>query len=144
MAQPTVIPGTKLYVLLGNGATPEVFDNPCGLTTSGFEMAASTNTTLIPDCDDPEAPAWEAKDINALSAQFTGSGVMAVESFDVWKNWFQSAAIKNIQVKLDNPGLGYWQGQFILSALAYGGTRGQKVTIDVTLVNSGAVVWIDA
>jgi len=142
MAQPTVLPGTKLWILLGDGAQPEVFEQPCGLTTRGIAFTASTNTTLIPDCDDPEAPAWEAKDVNGLSAQVSGNGVMAIESFDVWNDWFQSAALKTCQVTLDDPALGHWEGQFILSQLTYGGQRGQKVTVDVTMDNSGAVPWI--
>jgi predicted secreted protein len=142
MAQPTVLPGTKLWILIGDGGSPEVFDQPCGLTTRGISFTASTNTTLIPDCDDPEAPAWEAKDVNGLSAQVSGNGVMAVESFDVWNTWFQSALLRNCQVTLDHPELGHWQGLFILTTLTYGGERGQKVTVDVTLDNSGAVPWI--
>jgi predicted secreted protein len=142
MTQPTVLPGTKLFILVGNGATPEVFDNPCGLTTNGIDFTASTGNTLIPDCADPEAAAWEAKDINALSAQVTGTGVMAIESFSVWNGWFQSGQLKNCQVKLDDPALGYWAGAFVLTSLKYGGTRGQKVTLDITLANSGAVPWV--
>lgn len=141
MAQPTVIVGTKLLILVGNGASPEVFSEPCGLTTKSFDMSASTNSTLIPDCDDPEAPAWEAKDVNSLAATLSGSGVMAVESFDTWQDWFMLATSKNIQIKLDNASLGQWEGSFIISSLKYGGQRGQKVTIDVTMVNDGAVVW---
>ena len=91
MAQPTVIAGTKLLLLVGNGASPEVFAEPCGLTSKGFDMAASTNNTLIPDCDDPEAPAWEAKDVNSLSATVSGQGVMATESLDTWRDWADGA-----------------------------------------------------
>lgn len=144
MAQPTVLPGTKLLILVGDGASPEVFAQPCGLTTTGFTMSASTNSTLIPDCDNPEAPAWEAKDINALSGQATGSGVMAVESFDLWNDWFMSALAKNCQIKLDNAALGSWTGSFVLSSLKYTGSRGNKVTVDVTIENTGAVVWVPA
>ena len=81
MAQPTVIAGTKLLLLVGNGAGPEVFAEPCGLTTKSFDLSASTNTTVLPDCDDPESPAWESIDINAFSASVSGSGVMATQSF---------------------------------------------------------------
>lgn len=144
MAQPTVLPGTKLLLLAGNGADPEVFSQPCGLTTRSFNLSASTNSTLLPDCDDPEAPAWEAKDVNALSAQVSGSGVMAVESFDTWNDWFMAATSKNLQIKLDDAALGHWAGSFILTALNYGGTRGQKVTVEITLQNDGAVVWVPA
>jgi predicted secreted protein len=144
MAQPTVLTGTKLLILVGDGETPEVFSQPCGLTTRTFDLAASTNTTLIPDCLSPDLPAWEAKDVNALSATVSGSGVMAVESFDVWNDWFMGATSKNLQVKLDNAALGHWAGSFILTSLKYGGQRGQKVTVDITLVNDGAVVWVPA
>lgn len=142
MAQPTVLSGTKLWILVGDGKTPEVFAQPCGLTTRGIVFSASTNSTLIPDCDDPEAPAWEAKDVNALSAQVSGTGVMAVESFDTWNEWFQQAELRNCQITLDDPTLGHWEGEFILSSLRYGGQRGQKVTLDITLDNSGAVPWV--
>lgn len=144
MAQPTVLPGTKLLILVGDGNSPEVFAQPCGLTTTGIDFKASTNTTLIPDCDDPEAPAWEAKDINGLSASVTGSGVMAAEAFDTWNDWFQAIEPKNCQIKLDSAELGYWQGKFILSDLKFGGQRGQKITIDVTMDNTGEVVWVPA
>jgi predicted secreted protein len=144
MAQPTVLAGTKLLILVGDGSSPEVFAQPCGLTTQGIDFSASTNTTLIPDCDFPENPAWEAKDVNALSASVTGNGVMAVESFDIWNDWFQAAEGKNCHIKLDSDALGYWSGQFILTGLKYGGQRGQKVTVDITMANTGAVVWVPA
>jgi hypothetical protein len=144
MAQPTVLPGTKLLILVGDGASPEVFAEPCGLTTKSFDLTASTNTTLIPDCADPEAPAWEAKDVNSLSATVSGTGVMAVESFATWNDWFMSAAAKNAQIKLDDATLGHYTGTWLLSSFKLGGTRGQKVTVDVTLVNDGAVAWVDA
>ena len=49
MAQPTVLAGTKLLILVGDGGSPEVFAQPCGLTTRGITFTASTNSTLIPD-----------------------------------------------------------------------------------------------
>lgn len=143
MAQPTVIVGTKLLILVGDGATPEVFSQPCGLITRVFNLSASTSSTLIPDCDDPEAPAWEAKDVNALSAQITGAGVLAVEAYAFWRNWFMNAVSKNVQINFDAPGMGYYAGSFIMSKFQNTGTRGQKITVDVTMDNDGAVTWVD-
>ncbi|MEN6535649.1 MAG: phage tail tube protein [Bryobacteraceae bacterium] len=143
MAQPEVIAGTKLLLLVGDGASPEVFGEPCGLTTKAFDLSASTNTTLIPDCDDPEAPAWEATDINALSGSATGNGVMAVASFAIWNDWFMSATGKNMQIKLDHASLGYYSGSFKLTGFKLSGTRGNKVLVDVTIKNDGAVIWTD-
>lgn len=142
MAKPTVIAGTKLLLLVGDGASPEVFGEPCGLTTKSFDMGASTNTTLIPDCDDPEAPAWEATDINGLSATGSGQGVMAVESFDKWNDWFMSAEGKNMQIKLDHADLGHYAGSFKLTSFKLAGTRGNKVTVDLSFKNDGPVAWV--
>lgn len=153
MAQPTVIPGTKLLILIGAGGdspgSPDVFNEPCGLTTKNFTLNASTNTTLIPDCANPDAPAWEAKDVNALSAEVTGTGVMAVESFHSWMDWFLGATERQARVQLVSPAalplsLGYWQGSFILTRLVYNGVRGQKVNLDITLANNGALIFVAA
>jgi hypothetical protein len=144
MAQPTVLPGTKLLILVGDGASPEIFGEPCGLTTKSFDMTASTNTTLVPDCSDPEAPAFESTDINALSGSASGNGVMAVESFATWNDWWFSAQGKNVQIKLDNAALGHYAGIFKLVSLKLSGTRGNKVLVDVTIKNDGAFAWVDA
>lgn len=144
MAQPVVIAGTKLLLLVGDGASPEVFAEPCGLTTKSFDLSASTNTTLIPDCDDPEAPAWESTDVNALSCTAAGNGVMAVESFATWNDWFLSGLGKNMQIKLDHASLGYYSGSFKLTSFKLAGTRGNKVLVDVSIKNDGVVTWVDA
>ena len=153
MAAPTVIPGTKLLILVGTGGdspgSPDVFSEPCGLTTKNFNLTASTNTTLIPDCTDPSLPAWEAKDVNALSAEVSGSGVMATESFHTWMDWFMGATDRSCRIQLVSPttsplSLGYWLGSFLLTELKYGGVRGQKVTLDLTLVNNGALSFVVA
>jgi len=153
MAAPTVIPGTKLLILIGVGGdspgSPDIFAEPCGLTTKNFSLSASTNTTLIPDCINPDLPAWEAKDVNSLSAEVTGTGVMAVESFHTWLDWFLGATERSARIQLVSPtalplSLGYFLGSFILSELKYGGVRGQKVTIDLTLVNNGALTFVAA
>lgn len=153
MAAPTVIPGTKLLVLIGAGGdspgSPDVFSEPCGLTVKNFALTAATNTTLIPDCADPSLPAWEAKDVNSLAAEVTGSGVMAVESFHTWLDWFLGATERQARIQLVSPttlpnSLGYLQGAFILTNLTYNGTRGQKVNLDITLSNNGALLFVAA
>src|ERR1700744_4113347 len=111
--KPTVIAGTKLLILVGDGASPEVFAQPCGLTNNTFSLTSATGSTVIPFCDDPEAAAWDSKEVTSLSAQVTGSGVMAVESFEIWNNWFLSGSLKNAQVKIDDPGLGIYQGPWV-------------------------------
>src|SRR5262249_3845147 len=153
MAAPTVIAGTKLLILVGAGGdspgSPDVFGEPCGLTTKNMNFTLSTNTTVIPDCIDPSLPAWEAKDANAIAAEVTGSGVIVGESFHTWADWFLGATSRNIRIQLVSPAanplsLGYWQGTFFLTRLTYNGVRGQKVQIDITLASDGQITFVAA
>jgi hypothetical protein len=140
--KPTVIPGTNLLILVGDGATPEVFSAPCGLVNNTLTLNAATGSTVVPFCDDPEAAAWDSKTVTSLSAQVTGQGVMAVESFNTWNNWFLSGVAKNAQIKLDNAALGHYAGSFVLANLKLTGQRGQKVTVDITMDNADIVTWV--
>lgn len=145
--KPTVLPGTALLILIGDGGTPEVFAQPCGLTSNKASIKASANSTVVPFCDDPAAAAWDVKDINSLSMNVSGSGVMATESFDVWNNWALSGVAKNAQIKIDDGKghyLGYYSGSFVLASFDLTGTRGQKVLIDAALDNNDIVTWVPA
>jgi hypothetical protein len=145
--KPTVLPGTALLILIGDGASPEVFAQPCGLTSNKVSIKAATNSTVVPWCDAPAAAAWESKDVNSLSMSASGSGVMAKESFDIWNDWALSGEPKNAQIKIDdNKGnyLGYYSGTFVLSSFDLTGTRGEKITVDVSLDNDDIVVWVPA
>lgn len=142
--KPTVIAGTKLLILVGDGASPEVFAQPCGLTNNGITITTATGSTVVPWCDAPEDVAWETKEATSLSMNVTGSGVMAVESFDIWNEWVLSGEAKNVQVKLDAVGLGHYEGPCILSSFKLTGQRGQKVTVDITLDNADIIEWITA
>jgi hypothetical protein len=141
MAKPTVIAGTKLLLLVGDGATPEVFAEPCGLTTKSFDLSASTNSNLIPDCANPEGPAWESTDINGALGLGLGIRRDGVESFDAWNDWFLSAEGKNMQIKLDHASLGYYSGFFKLTSFKLSGSRGNKVLVDLSFKSDGEVSW---
>ncbi|MGT9989222.1 phage tail tube protein, partial [Klebsiella pneumoniae] len=46
--------GRTLLIQIGDGETPEVFSNLCGLTTRSFNMSANEVDTTITDCVNPE------------------------------------------------------------------------------------------
>jgi predicted secreted protein len=150
MTAATTIPGTRMLIYVGTGGdspgSPDVFSEPCGLTTKAFNLTAATNSTVIPDCTDPTLVAWEAKDVVSLAMEVTGAGVLATESFYIWNQWFMGGTERNCRMILTSPTtapntLGRYEGSFILSAFTQTGERGQKVTVDVTLVNNGAVTF---
>lgn len=139
MAKPTTAAGTKLIVLLGNEATPEVFAAPCGLNTGGFNAQADTGESVVPDCDDPEAPAWKERTTTALSRDFTGAGVLAKESLPTWNTWFESGLAKNCKIKIDGVGWITWSGAYLLTGFNITGERGGKLQVEVTMASDGEV-----
>ena len=54
MARPAIVKGTYVDILIGNGATPEVFTAVCGLTTRSFTHQVNTSDQFVRDCADPE------------------------------------------------------------------------------------------
>jgi predicted secreted protein len=131
-----------MIILIGDGAAPtEAFEAPCGLTSKGLDLNAASNDVLVPDCDDPDAPAWLERAVQSLSGQITGKGVMAVESFDLWRDWALSGLPKNARVQLVGTGLGHYGGSFLLSKFTLSGDFGSKVQVDITLDSDGQIVW---
>ena len=148
MARPTTASWTKLLIMLGNAASPEVFTAPCALTTKGISFSADTSDSNVPDCDDPDAPSWVERVKRSLSAGITGSGRLAMESLPTWWNFYKQDESKNVRVKLDvsaaNNG-GHWAGKFVLTAFNIEGNENDgKIGVSVTLASDGEVVWVPA
>lgn len=147
MTRPTTQKGSKLLIRLGDGASPEVFAAPCGLTTKALNFSASSNEFNVPDCDDPDAPTWTERVVSALSAGITGSGTLAMESLETWREWFLSAQAKNIQVKFDATGAnggGHYAMSAILSTFNVTGEVGGLCQIEVEMASNGEVTWVPA
>ncbi|WP_234836899.1 phage tail tube protein [Sinorhizobium meliloti] len=59
--------GRSLLIKIGDGNTPEVFSNLCGLKTRSFNMSANEVDTTIPSCTNPGGPSasvrprWQAR-----------------------------------------------------------------------------------
>jgi predicted secreted protein len=141
MALATTVPFRKFKVLLGNGATPEIFSSPCGLTANGLAFSKNTNSVVTPDCADPDAPGWEERDVVSNSAAISGSGVMAEESFDTWWNAYNTSVSINARIQVDTATGGYWSGAFHVTRLENAGSRGNRVTVTIAMESDGEVTW---
>jgi hypothetical protein len=141
MTKATTTPFGGFLVKLGDGASPEVFTAPCGLTSKGFNQTANTQETSVPDCTDPDAPAYVERAVDTISAEISGSGVLATEAFTVWQAWFDNSATKNFRIYPKGASGGYYEGRGILSAFNMTVQRGQKVNVDVTIQSDGEYTW---
>lgn len=148
MSTVKAINGTKLLIQIGNGATPEVFTHDCLVNTDrGIAFSSDENRQVIPDCDNPDAPAWSVLNKDGLQAQITGSGMLHTASTEEWFNWFNSDTAKNIRVVVDTSGAdggGYWSLKAKLTGFEVTGSRNEKATATVTIGSDGPVTWVDA
>lgn len=145
MARPVTLAATKLLIQVGDGNSPEVFAEPCGLTTKGINFTKGTNDINVPDCADPEAPAWTERGVVSLSSTISGSGILAMEARATWWAWYASTVSRHCRVKLDNPTYGgYFSGLFHLTRLDMSAALGNKVAVTAELINDGQITWVPA
>lgn len=145
MALPTTVNGSKLLIQLESDDSPNVFTAPCGLTTTGFNLTASANEFNVPDCDDPDDPMFTKRVISALSAGVTGSGTLAMESFETWRTWMLSGQPKNIRIVFDvTPDGGYYEMSAVLTTFNQSGEIGALVNAEVEIQSNGLITWVPA
>lgn len=136
MAKPTVFAFKDFLIAVGDGNSPEVFGNPCGLTARSFAFSATTNDTNIPDCTDPEAPAWLGRDYVSFSGDITGSGILAEEFLPTW--WAWKGSRRNVRIHV---GTHVWEGTYLLTNLSISSNIGNKVDINVTMTSDGEIIY---
>ena len=76
MAEPITGLGTKLRILRET-ITPGTFAQPCALTTKGFNFQTNTNEFFVPDCANPDAPAWRKIAKSGRFISTNGSGLLS-------------------------------------------------------------------
>jgi Phage tail tube protein len=132
------IRGTQLYIKVGNGASPEVFAHPCLINTKrGIQFTSSTNKIIVPDCENPDDPAWSEAVKDALSATINGAGTLDVDAVADYDDWFRNPDSKQVQVWLAT--LGHWQGGFHLTNFEITGDRGSLAEATITLESDGII-----
>lgn len=142
MAQVETFTGSKILIKIGDGADPEVFAHPCLInTTRSIQGSATTVDNAVPDCADPEAPAWVEREKDTISYTITGEGMMHASDIAVYAAWLKDPLSKNIQaVVADGDDAGHvFSGAFHLTELQMGGGRKEKATGSITLVSDGVV-----
>lgn len=141
MAQAKSLKFAQQSVLLGDGATPtEVFSAPCGFTELTMTVNIETNTTNVPDCADPDLPAWLASDEVSKQMTISGNGILDTDAMQEWRDWLMTGGEKNVRWMTAGAaadGGGYFQAPAIMSAYEETGARGQRWSLSATLTLNG-------
>lgn len=149
MVKPLTVRGTKVKLLMGDGASPgpEVFTKFCGLTAKSINFQSNTNEFFVPDCDDPDAPAWRELTKSGRFVSMSGSGLLDMNALEDYQAAYDNDDAGNFRFQIDVPVLsngGYWQGPFMLTNFQVTGNDGELATVEITLESSGAVTWTPA
>ena len=146
MADPTL--SNHLLILLGNGATPEVFAHPCGASAQSVKFTNNIGEETVLDCADPlGAMAAIKRWTESQDTEITISGRVAVESFATYREWSDGGAEKNIRIEILNTtelGGGFYTLPAILQDWEPGREGKGTVAFSATIVGSGQRVWTDA
>ena len=147
MAPPLIVKGTKVRLLKGDGAEPEVFSKFCGLTAKSINFQTNTNETFVPDCDDPDAPAWRELAKSGRYVSMSGSGLLDMNALDEYQAAYDNDGTDNYRFEIAVPALqhgGHWLGAFMLTNFTVTGNDGEHATVEIALESSGEVTWVPA
>ena len=138
---PTTVSFNSLTVALGNAATPEVFSAPAGVTDKSYKIKIATGSTDVPDATNADLPMWQEIEAKTISAELTGSGVLAMADLAMWRAWYLSGTPKNVQITFPgNAAAGGGIDQFaaICTDFEVTAKKGEKCAISVTIESTGA------
>lgn len=149
MAQPAIVKGTYIDILIGDAAEPEVFTPICGLTTRSFTHQVNTNDTFVPDCADPEDRPIRRLSVTGEQWDLSGEGLYNLDQEDVIRG--AVGVTKNYRFRIRRPagsivGTGYYEGPAMLTNLQLGGNTGggEFGTLSVTIPSDGEWLWVPA
>lgn len=141
MTKATTLKGSQIMVLLGDDSDPIEYSAPCGMNGQSVTMTKNTNEQNVPDCEDPDAPSWLERDVESLSMEASGEGVIAMESLDTWMEAFDKTDPVPAKLRAKWPS-GYtmtWTGKFHVTQVELQGNRGQRGQITVNLASHGKI-----
>ncbi|MBV9549305.1 MAG: hypothetical protein JO256_06485 [Alphaproteobacteria bacterium] len=141
MPAPATLLGTKLYIKVGDGASPEVFSHPVMINTDrSLQLSASGQNDTVFDPTAPDTPVWEQFFKTAMSAKVSGSGKLDTASVSTYTAWLASGTPKNVKIYLDTTLL--YTGAFHLTEFQIsgpGGTNTKLAEVSLSLTSHGAL-----
>ena|SRR5436190_16012193 len=136
--------GVKLLIMVGQqDGPPETFAAYCTINAARSVVGeAATNDFNIPDCEDPDAMGWLAREKVSLSYSATGAGILNTPDTIVFAEWLADPLSRNCQIIVDVPladGGVIFAGLFHLTHFEITGDRGAKMQATLSLVSDGEI-----
>ncbi len=123
--------GRTLLIKIGDGATPEVFANLCGVKTRSFKLSSSTIDTTTPSCTTPggkvvqtSRPGQQTVSFDA-SGKFIGGATMAL-----FLSYVRDT--KPFKAEVVVPGDGTYTAQWMVSNFQFSGDMENTMEFSAT------------
>lgn len=129
----------------GNGASPEVFSEPCGITARSRNFAINTQSDEVWDCDNPDEVTFDSpyKVSQGESLDITFVATPTLEPLLVAKAYLDTPS--NARWVINKAGRdGYYSGPGILTALSFSSERRGDVTGTFTWSWTAQPTWTAA
>ncbi len=136
MARAVTLKFSEFVWQFGDGADPEQFSKPCGVTSRDFSISPNLSDTAVPDCADDDAVAWLDRDTVSMSASGTIAGTVDDDDYDDLLEWALSGDSPNARIILKGRRL---DGAFKIE-LTTTGESGKRVTFSAKLTSDGELV----
>lgn len=139
-----------INVLVGDGATPEVFTLLCGASQKTFTDQKNTTDDTLDPCDDPEAIPFRVLQVTGRQASI---------GLNIVYNRTQAAMIRELMASSDSVNMrfqftepngdavdaGYYAGQFqVVNFQVTAGGNAEYATGTLQIESDGEYSWIDA
>lgn len=145
MAQPTTYKGSTVAIYLEDTGTPGTYLRPCGLNNHSVNFSKNTRDVTVPDCSDPDLPAWIERGVESLDMSASGSGILAAEAVDDWWAAFADTDSVNARVYIGTPtdttNGRFWEGKVHITGFEVTGERGDKAQVTVSIVSDGLMTF---
>lgn len=147
MAYTDKLKSTRVAIMMGDGATPEVFSPMCGITTKGFQQTRATSDTVDWDCADPDATPITVRDVGATDWNISGNGLLHRPLLAAVQAAFDSSDPTNFRFMFDEKVGdevvdGYYEGPGIITDFNITGTNGEYVQISITISAAGPKTFV--
>lgn len=132
--------GRLLLIKLGDGNTPEVFTNLCGLKDRSFDLSANSVDTTKPSCTNPGGPVQKTGRPGITSRTFSGSGTfVSSEIMKAFMGNIINTSAFNAQVVV--PGLGTFEGPYFATNFTFDGDMENDLQFNGTFEAADALTF---
>ena len=132
----TTVRGTQLLLKFETSQGSGVFTHPCLVNTKrGIKFVSSTKKEILPDCDNPDDPAWQEVFKDVLSASIDGAGKLDTAGVPTFYNMLRSG--ESVKVRVCIGTAFYWQSQWQLTNFEVTGDRAGTADCTIAAESTG-------